>query len=185
LPLIRGVPIFRWKNRRLDRNPAISNGGFTVEMIAGQYKSLSVDSIFKDRGGQYKSVSGDLIFKDRGLYEWNVVAEKLGQKVYIGICGINEDFNKIGQNFFGWVLGSDGYVYHNKEWKWYDAKIKEGDKVTVHLDMKKRTCAFSINGDDRKPIVSEWKDIPSQVYPIVSLSDGKLRMEPVKFDPKE
>ncbi len=169
MPLIRGVPIFRWKNRRLDRNPAISNGGFTVEMIAGQYKS----------------VSGDLIFKDRGLYEWNVVAEKLGQKVYIGICGINEDFNKIGQNFFGWVLGSDGYVYHNKEWKWYDAKIKEGDKVTVHLDMKKRTCAFSINGDDRKPIVSEWKDIPSQVYPIVSLSDGKLRMEPVKFDPKE
>ncbi|RIA98958.1 concanavalin A-like lectin/glucanase domain-containing protein [Glomus cerebriforme] len=161
LGFIRGIPIFKWKNNVLDLK--VSGNGSTVE--AKEFTQL-------------KSILGDLIFKGRGVYEWKILIEKLCKKVYIGICNINEDLKKNDQGYHGWVLGSDGYVYHKGKWKWYDAKYKECDKVTVHLDMKKKTCAFSIN-NNKKPIVFEWKNIPSQVYPIVSLGYGsKLRIEP-------
>ncbi|GBB88631.1 hypothetical protein RclHR1_01520016 [Rhizophagus clarus] len=162
LKFIRGMPIFKWTST-LDNQIIITNGGFVAEVT------------------QHKSILGDLVFKSNksnGIYEWDISIEKLCGNIYIGICDINEDLNKIHQKYHGWVLGSDGYVYYKKKWKRYDAKFKEGDKVTVHLDMKNRTCAFSIN-NNKKSIVSEWKNIPSQVYPIVSLECGsKLRMGP-------
>ncbi|CAB4460610.1 uncharacterized protein OCT59_010161 [Rhizophagus irregularis] len=158
LGFIRGVPIFKWKNDKPDL--IVSDYGFTVEA----------------NNTQSKSILGDLVFKGRGVYEWNISVKKLRKTIYIGVCNINVDLNKNDQDYHGWVLGSDGYVYHEKKYKWYDAKFKEGDKVTVHLDMKYRTCAFSIN-DNKKPLVSKW-NIPSQVYPIVSLGHGsKLGIE--------
>ncbi|CAG8518307.1 12498_t:CDS:2 [Funneliformis mosseae] len=92
------------------------------------------------------------------------------------------------QNYHGWVLGSDGYVYRKNRWKWYDAEMKVGNHVTIFLDIstvdkrRKCKCSFSINGKARKPVVSGygWDDIPSQVYPVVSLGCGSdLRIEPV------
>jgi len=164
LEFIRGVPIFKWENNKSDFK--VSNGGFTVEAIK------KVEPV------QPKPILGDLIFKGKGVYEWNIVIEKLSKTIYIGICDIHEDLKNNDQYYHGWVLGSDGYVYYKKDYKWYDAKFKEGDKVTVHLDMRKKTCAFFINRI-RKPLVSEWNNIPSQVYPIVCLGHGsKLRIEP-------
>ncbi|RGB40937.1 hypothetical protein C1646_663427 [Rhizophagus diaphanus] len=167
LGFIRGVPIFKWKSGILGLN--VFDGGFTVEA----YESI-----------QPKSILGDLIFKGRGVYEWNILVEKLCKTIYIGICNnINVNFKKNDQDYHGWVLGSDGYVYHEKNYKWYDAKFKEGDKVTVRLDMKNRTCAFSVN-DIRKLTVSEWKNIPSQVCPIASLGHGsklRVKQELIKF----
>jgi hypothetical protein len=162
LGFIRGVPIFKWKNCASGFN--VLNGGFTVEAN----ESL-----------QPKSILGDLVLKGRGVYEWSILIEKLCKTIYIGICDINTNviFKKNDQDYHGWVLGSDGYVYHEKNYKWYDARFKEGDKVTVHLDMKNKTCAFSIN-NKKKPSVSEWKNISSRVYPIVSLGHGsKLRVK--------
>ncbi|GBB88629.1 hypothetical protein RclHR1_01520014 [Rhizophagus clarus] len=160
LEFIRGAPIFKWKNCGIGTLPNVPDDGFSVTVYT------------------QKSVLGDLIFKGKGVYEWSILIEKLNKKVYIGICDTNVDLNKNDQGYHGWVLGSDGYVYHEKKHKWYDAKFKERDKVTVHLDMKNKTCAFSINNNNKKPVISEW-DIPSQVYPIVSLGYGsKLRVEP-------
>ncbi|CAG8745142.1 22546_t:CDS:2 [Rhizophagus irregularis] len=166
LEFIRGIPIFKWinyKSSTSDNQIIITNGGFVAEVI------------------QPKSILGDLIFKSNksnGIYEWDISIEKLCGNIYIGICDVNEDLDKTDQKYHGWVLGSDGYVYYKKKWKWYDAKFKEGDKVTVHLDMKNRRCAFSIN-NNKKSVISEWNNIPSQVYPIVSLECGsKLRMGP-------
>ncbi|RIA98959.1 concanavalin A-like lectin/glucanase domain-containing protein [Glomus cerebriforme] len=166
LGFIRGVPIFKWES---DRD--------LLEMVLLHYNDLK-DGFTVTKFTQ-KSILGNLIFKGRGIYEWKILIEKLRKTVYIGICDINEDLKKDDQDYHGWVLGSDGYVYHKRKWKWYDAKYKEGDIVTVHLNMKKRTCAFSIN-NNKKPIVSEWNTISSQVYPIVSLGHGsKLRIEPI------
>ncbi|CAB4460615.1 hypothetical protein RhiirA5_425600 [Rhizophagus irregularis] len=168
LGFIRGVPIFKWKN----------SGGFGLKVFDGGFTVEAHELI------QPKSILGDLIFKGRGVYEWNILVEKLCNTIYIGICNnINVNFKKNDQDYHGWVLGSDGYVYHEKNYKWYDAKFKEGDKVTVRLDMKNRTCAFSVN-DIRKLIVSEWKNIPSQVCPIASLGHGsklRVKQELIKF----
>ncbi|PKK68130.1 hypothetical protein RhiirC2_551074 [Rhizophagus irregularis] len=179
---IRGIPVFRWKNDNVDNMVNVCNDGFTVETV-----KLSAPALRDFRGRevtgvvrpfvQPKSILGDLVFKGRGVYEWNISIDKMYKHIYIGICDINENLNNDFSftNFpfnyrHGWVLGSDGYVYHHKTQKWYDAKFKEGDKVTVLLDMKNSTCAFSVN-NIRKLIVSEW-EIPSQVYPIVSLGHG-------------
>jgi hypothetical protein len=161
LEFIRGAPIFKWKKQL---GFTVSEGGFVVEAVSNLDKP--------------KSILGDLIFKGKGVYKWSILIEKLNKTVYIGIFDVNENLNTTDQKYRGWVLGSDGYVYYNKnEWKWYDARFKVGDKVTVHLDMKMKTCAFSIN-ENKKPIVSQWKNIPSQVYPIVSLGRGsKLRID--------
>ncbi|GBB88628.1 hypothetical protein RclHR1_01520013 [Rhizophagus clarus] len=179
---IRGIPIFRWKDD--DKNLVnIFNNGFTVETVPHNPALRSfMDREVKEVVGTFlqpKSILGDLTFKGKGVYEWNILIEKLCKNIYIGIVDIREDLTNFSFSFSnfsftdhrGWVLGSDGYVYYKNEWKWYDSKFKEGDKVTVHLDMKDRTCAFSIN-DNRKPLVSEWKNIPSRVYPIVSLGYG-------------
>ncbi|GBB88635.1 hypothetical protein RclHR1_01520020 [Rhizophagus clarus] len=160
LGFIRGVPIFKWKNRGFGLN--VSNGGFTVEA------SKFIQPI---------SILGDLVFKGRGVYEWSIIIEKLDKTVYIGICDNKENLNNIDKKYHGWVLGSDGYVYHERQSKKYDAKFKEGDEVTIYLDMKMRTCAFSVN-KSKKFVVCEWENIPSQVCPIASLGLGsKLRVK--------
>ncbi|GBB88630.1 hypothetical protein RclHR1_01520015 [Rhizophagus clarus] len=164
LGFIRGVPIFKWKNNKHNGSvfkisPA---GGFIVEA-----------------NGQPKSILGDLIFEGKGVYEWRFLIEKLCKTIYIGICEVNVDLSKGDQGYHGWVLGSDGYVYHEKNYTWYDARLKEWDNVTVHLDMKNKTCAFSVN-NIKKQIVSEW-NIPSQVCAVASLGHGsKLRIKSIK-----
>jgi hypothetical protein len=178
LGFIRGVPIFKWSNNKINKQLITFDDEYTVKVVW----KVEFASIFEDlvTFAQPKIISGDLIFKGEGVYEWNILIRKLYGTIYIGICDINEDLNKImsDQRHCGWVLGSDGYVYYKNEWKWYDAKFKEGDKVTVHLDMSNKTCAFSIN-NIKKPIVSKWKNIPSHVCPVASLGIGsELRIEP-------
>jgi hypothetical protein len=183
---IRGLPVFRWRNDNMDDTIMITiyNDGFTVETVAPPKLTLK-DFNSKEVFGAFArpiSILGDLIFKGRGVYEWNILIEKMCKNIYIGVSDINENISYSNfslSNFslittdhhHGWVLGSDGYVYHEKQHSKYNAKFNEGDKITVHLDMKNRTCAFSIN-NVRKSIVSEWKNIPPLVRPIVSLGHG-------------
>ncbi|PKY40636.1 hypothetical protein RhiirA4_538976 [Rhizophagus irregularis] len=178
LGFIRGVPIFKWRNNKVDKQLITSDDEYTVKAVWKiEFASVLEDLVTLTH---HKIILGDLIFKGEGIYEWDLLIRKLCGNIYIGICDINEDLTKTtsDQRYHGWVLGSDGYVYYKNEWKWYNAKFKEGDKVTVHLDMKNKTCAFSVN-NIKKPIVSEWKKIPSHVYPIASLGVGsELRIEP-------
>ncbi|CAB4416351.1 unnamed protein product [Rhizophagus irregularis] len=167
LACIRGIPIFRWMLQSDDTSINISKDGFKLEVNQLQ--------------NSVKFRTGDIIFKGSGLYEWDIVIKKLSKIIYIGICSIDEDVNKNEidyHGYCGWVLGSDGYVYHKKDWKWYDARFKESDIVTVHLDMTKKSCSFSVNGI-RRPNVSEWTNISSEVRPVVSIrQSGKLRVQP-------
>ena len=44
--------------------------------------------------------------------------------------------------------------------------------------MNKRTLAFTVNGT-KYPEVSGWNNLPSKLYPVVSLSAGtEIRIEP-------
>ena len=51
--------------------------------------------------------------------------------------------------------------------------------ITVHLDMNKRTIAFTLNGT-KYPEVSEWNNLPSKLYPVASLSSSSLRILPYR-----
>jgi hypothetical protein len=122
---------------------------------------------------------GNLIIRGKGIYEWDIIIEKLCKIIYIGIC----DYKKFNQEYNnnGWVLGTDCFIYYNnnKNWRKYTSeKIKEGDKVTIHLNMTDKTCAFSVN-NIRNDEITEWKNLPSEICPIVSLKQGsRLRIQP-------
>ena len=76
----------------------------------------------------------------------------------------------------GWVLGSSGYYFHKYVSDYNCSSFGEDAKITVHLDMNKRTCAFTVNGK-KYPVVSKWDNLPSKLYPVVSLSyPGCLRI---------
>ncbi|CAB4417244.1 unnamed protein product [Rhizophagus irregularis] len=171
--LIRGVPIFRWQayhERFIELNYGfhVSKDGFTVEV-----SNINDNSI--------KSMITDMIIKGKGIYEWDIIIEKLHKTVWIGLCDYDKTLEEnviiYIQKYHGWLLCSDGYVYHKKDRKWYGAKLKEGDIITIHLDMTEKSFAFSINGK-KYPIVSEWK-ITSKIIPVVSLRQGsRLRIQP-------
>src|SRR5438045_3982267 len=77
----------------------------------------------------------------------------------------------------GWVLGSGGNCWNSSKNLKYCPEFGDGTKITVHLDMNKRTCAFTVNGTKYREI-SEWNNLPSELYPIVSLRyPGRFRIQ--------
>ncbi|RIA90135.1 concanavalin A-like lectin/glucanase domain-containing protein [Glomus cerebriforme] len=119
------------------------------------------------------------------LVEWDIIVEKLCDCFWVGICtsdGYNVDYNTwLGKHAYGWVFGSKGVTRHNskiekdKDKSKYGQKFKENDRITVHLDMKKRTCSFSVNGTNY-PVA--FRNLPNRVYPAVSLkAPGKARID--------
>src|SRR6266498_1777594 len=79
----------------------------------------------------------------------------------------------------GWVIGSNGGYCNSRKWINNSCpSFEDGTKITVHLDMNKRTCAFTVNGT-KYPEVLEWNNLPSKLYPVVSLSyPGRFRIQP-------
>ncbi|RGB37185.1 kinase-like domain-containing protein [Rhizophagus diaphanus] len=67
-----------------------------------------------------------------------------------------------------WVLGSGDYCCNSSDVSIKDYCPSFGDCtiVTVHLDMNKRTCVFTVNGT-KYPEVSAWNNLPSKLYPVV------------------
>src|SRR5947207_6244518 len=98
----------------------ISNDGFAIEA--------------KGHLDTFTSQTTNLRIMGKGIYEWDIVIEKLNRPVYIGICEHDKSHECDNQVYCGWVLCSDGYAYHQKSWKWHNAKFREGDIVTVHLN---------------------------------------------------
>ena len=66
----------------------------------------------------------------------------------------------VGDQPTGWVLGSDG-SYSNRfsntdgRTRNYCPPFGDGAKITVHLDMNKRTIAFTVNGT-KYPVIPAW-----------------------------
>jgi hypothetical protein len=129
----------------------------------------------------WNSVRAKMILENKGIYVWDVIIEKVCSWSWVGVCA-SENFNYeefAGHQPTGWVLGSNGYCYNSCNDLYYCPSFhSDGAKITVHLDMNKRTCAFTINGT-KYPEVSEWDNLPSKLYPVVSLYyPGRFRIQP-------
>ncbi|CAB4416353.1 unnamed protein product [Rhizophagus irregularis] len=165
---IRGRMTFRWKyefegkeskeSKNPPSPPIITNNGFTVE----------VDSNIKN----YQSIMGDLVIKGNGVHRWDISVENLNDTIYIGICGKDEKFDKPGDKTYqyGYALGSDGYVYNKRDWKWNNAKFTVGDVVNITVDMTAKHCYFSVNNQTFYEVIGHA--FPDELYPFVSLNKG-------------
>jgi hypothetical protein len=130
---------------------------------------------------RHQSVKSKMVIENKGIYEWDVIIEKHCGTVWVGVCAA-ENFNYekfAGHQSTGWVLGSNGNCYNSSCKLDYCQSFKnEGAKITVHLDMDKRTCAFTVNGTKYWE-VSGWNNLPSKLYPVVSLNyPGRFRIQP-------
>ncbi|CAB5356688.1 unnamed protein product [Rhizophagus irregularis] len=126
------------------------------------------------------------------MYVWdekacgsNLIIEDNGKVVHASnkcdsLQCVRENFNYkswAGGQSTGWVVGSSGNCFNSGTSIGYCSSFKDGTKITVHLDMNKRTCAFTVNGI-KYPEVSGWNNLPSKLYPVVSLKfPGLLRIQ--------
>ncbi|GBB90597.1 hypothetical protein RclHR1_01760021 [Rhizophagus clarus] len=128
----------------------------------------------------HQSVRAKIALEDKGIFEWDVIIEKKCENVWVGVCA-SENFNYEGHarlQSTGWVLGSNGLCFNSGKNSSYCQQFNDGSKITVHLNMNKRTCAFIVNGT-KYPEVSAWNNLPSKLYPVVSLFyPGRLRVQP-------
>ncbi|CAG8603488.1 20152_t:CDS:1, partial [Rhizophagus irregularis] len=101
---------------------------------------------------------------------------------WIGVASENLNYEKFaGNQLTGWVLASSGYYCNSGNYIGnYCPGFGDGAIITVHLDMNKRTCAFTVNGT-RYPEVPTWNNLPSKLYPVASLYyPGQFRIQPHK-----
>jgi hypothetical protein len=57
----------------------------------------------------------------------DILIENLSETLYVGMCGIEDQLDKPDDGgFHGWTLGSDGYVYFEKDWKQNNTKFEVG-----------------------------------------------------------
>ncbi|RGB37175.1 hypothetical protein C1646_813523 [Rhizophagus diaphanus] len=163
----RGIPImlYVWDESACGSKLIIEDGGKIVQA---------------PNGCGHQNVRAKIALEHDGIFEWDVIIEKVCTHAWVGICA-SENLNYeifAGDQPTGWVIGSSGqYSNSAKRSSNYCPLFADGTKITVHLDMNKRTCAFTVNGTKYHEI-SEWK-LPSRLCPVVSLCHpGRFRIQP-------
>jgi hypothetical protein len=136
-----------------------------------------------DLTSTWNNVRAKMALENEGIFEWDVIIEKDCDSFWVGVCSSeNFDYESFaGDQSTGWVLGSGGVSCNSDDYITYCPSFGDGAKITVHLDMNKKTCAFTVNGA-KYPEVPEWDNLPSKLYPIVSLNfPGRIRIEPHQY----
>ncbi|CAG8642366.1 16208_t:CDS:2 [Acaulospora morrowiae] len=139
-------------------------------------------------GPNLVSASSDIRYNERvraiqpiesGIHNWDVIIEAPSTSDWVGVCGEGDviNFSCDDYNSKVWILGSTGHVSNNAQQRPYGTPpFGRNTKVTVHLNMYDRSLAFSVN-DVRYQSVLEWKNLPSKVYPLVSMRhNGRFRI---------
>jgi hypothetical protein len=169
---IRGIPIYRIKESDLFWDESACGSNLIVENN-GKIVQASYNCI------RHQSVRGKIALENKGIFEWNVIIERSCTLAWVGICA-SENFDYemwAGNQSNGWVLGSHGFGTRTASDYYCPSFQKDGAIITVHLDMNKRTCAFSVNGIKYREI-SRWNNLPSKLYPVVSLCHpGRFRIQ--------
>ncbi|CAB5188874.1 unnamed protein product [Rhizophagus irregularis] len=171
----RGIPIqiyskYVWDESECGSNALIEDDGKIVYL--------------KSRTGSWRNVRAKMVLEGKGIFEWDVIMEKACVDAWVGVCApenLSYEFFA-GRQPTGWVLGTNGYCANSNKGISYCSSFGDGTRITVHLDMNKRTCSFTVNGT-KYPEVSAWNNLPSKLYPVVSFNHpARLRIQPHQKD---
>lgn len=167
--------LLRWKEGAHGPRYVIHEEGCTIESTC----------IGKSFGFARAEMS---VTRTMGLYEWDFVVERTCPHLGLGFIAaealprVEYEGSWLGYKYYGWVLCCTGDLLHHAK-TFDEGKVEYGQsfgnesRVRVHLNMTMRTCSFTINGQ-RCGVA--WEDIPTEVYPAVTLrSPGRVRLEPV------
>jgi hypothetical protein len=138
--------------------------------------------VYAPNGCGLQSIRAKMLLDNKGIFEWDVIIEKYCTDTWVGVCAsenVNYESCLGCTPNNGWLLNSHGNVHSFSKCSKYCSPFQDDNvKVTVHLNMDERTCAFSVNGTKYSE-VSEWNNLPSKLYPAVSLCHpGRFRIQP-------
>jgi hypothetical protein len=174
LNVCRGIPIYNSNEFELVLDESACGSRLIIE-DNGKVVRASFDCTV------HQSVRTKMILENKGIIEWDFIIEKTAGYTWIGVCASeNLDYERFaGYQPTGWVLCTNGACWNNsKGVNSYCPAFGDGSKITVHLDMNKRTCAFTVNGT-KYPEVSAWNNLPPRLYPVVSLYNSDcVRIQP-------
>ncbi|CAG8594125.1 uncharacterized protein OCT59_000975 [Rhizophagus irregularis] len=168
---IRGIPIYRIKESELFWDKSACGSGLIIENN-GKVVQAS-------RFINHQSVRGTIAFENKGIFEWDIIIEKNCSWSWVGVCATDDFYYEsfAGSQATGWVLGSGGNCSSVSGFYYCPSFHEDGAKITVHLDMNERTCAFTVNGTKYLEVL-EWNNLPSKLYPVVSLCyPGRFRIQ--------
>eukprot|EP00798_Chlamydomonas_sp_ICE-L_P005097 gene5097-34897_t len=94
------------------------------------------------------TVRGTILYNRPGLHEFHVILDNLGPDgVWVGVAPPGMSFNMtVGDTNCGWSLHSDGDKRFDGREEEYSSAFKNGDVLTVCLDLDKGSLRFSRNG---------------------------------------
>jgi hypothetical protein len=172
---IRGIPIYKIKESDLVWDESACGFGLVIEDDGKVVQGLNNFTYY-----QYRSIRGKMAFDKNGIFEWDVIIEKKSKYSWVGICALeNFDYETNAEiQSSGWVLRSTGNCWNSGKCINYCPSFGDDTVITVHLNMNKRTLAFTVNGT-KYPEVPGWNNLPSRLYPVVSLSHTScIRIRP-------
>jgi hypothetical protein len=127
----------------------------------------------------YQGIRSKVALEDNGIFEFDFIIEKECKPAWVGVCSsehLNFESMSTAQSTI-WVLSSTGYCFNSGRGSNYCQPFGDGAKVIIHLNMNKKTCAFTVNGI-KYPEVSGWNNLPSKLYPLVTLRyPGRYRIQ--------
>jgi hypothetical protein len=169
------------------RGKSINESDYVWDEMACGSKLIIEDNrkiVHTPNGCGFQNVRTKIALENKGIFEWDVIIEKSCSNVWVGVCA-SENFNYemfAGYQSTGWVLGSNGSCWNSNRLYHYCTSFGDGTKITVHLNMSERTCAFTVNGT-KYPKVPSWNNLPSKLHPVVSLCyPSRLRIQPHRKD---
>ncbi|GBB93281.1 hypothetical protein RclHR1_21410001 [Rhizophagus clarus] len=165
---VRGESNFVWNESECGQNLIIKEYG---KVISASNHCLLHQSV---------KAKMEIDGKSKDIFEWDVIIEKTCRWSWVGVCAsenINHDSFSANRSSSIWVLGSNGVCWNYDKSLDYCSSFGDGARITVHLDMNKRTCCFTVNGI-KYPEVFTWNNLPSKLYPIVGLMyPGRFRIQ--------
>ncbi|CAI2186447.1 16482_t:CDS:1 [Funneliformis geosporum] len=162
-PYTRGMPFLTWDNKHCGNGLTIHDDEFTVS----------------NKNSGHQTVRTKEIICGKGIYEWDIIIEECCVSTWVGVCTESGlDYNDFaGYQPHGWAFGSCGSVYNNNKESGYASSFGKGDRISVHLNMNEKTCAFSINGT-KYGNVAAWTNLSDRLYPVVSITTpGRSRIQ--------
>eukprot|EP01083_Nonionella_stella_P089362 249347_1 len=160
---------FKWNKRENQSKDKWDGAGGKLVI---EKSSVSTKTNIKDGN----SCFGKLKVKGNNMKcKWDVTI-KQGDNIGVGVCNISGTLktakNKklLTQSFtndicgYGY-MGNDGGIQRSGRYKKYGQKFKAGDKVSIILDMKQKTLAFELNGDNQG---TAFKNLPAGEYRVAA-----------------
>lgn len=125
--------LFALDGEAMGENLQLSNGGLTVRNVVNK---------------RWSSVRGTSRFRS-GCHSWGVRVDRcVSKNIFIGVCTAEGALdNYVGSDRFGWGYLANKAVWHNKsKARTYGELFREGDVITVHLNLETGTLSFDRNG---------------------------------------